>query len=197
MSPVMPRAAGLALGLLGAFFVIAGPVAAHAEFESSVPRDGAIVSGSPATVAATFSEGLASGSKIELRDASDAIVATGRIDPADDTRMVITPPALAPGAYTVRWTSIAEDGDLLRGTFRFTVAAAPASPSGSPPPAPSAAAGPPSASANTTLSASPSPTATPSPAASSSDVVVPILAAVIVLVVLGAVLLGRRARTPR
>ena len=46
----------------------------------------------------------------------------------DGDTMTLTPEsALADGEYEVQWTSIAADGDILRGTFLFTVAT-PASP---------------------------------------------------------------------
>jgi methionine-rich copper-binding protein CopC len=45
-------------------------------------------------------------------------------DPADVTAFSLgLPRALAPGAYTVRWRGMADDGHPVRGAFGFTVAA--------------------------------------------------------------------------
>jgi hypothetical protein len=131
-----------------------------------------------------------------LRDASGAQLAKGAVDPADDTVMRLVPPNLAPGTYEIRWTSAATDGDILRGTLHFQLA--------SPTPSPTAA---PTATSTATASASatpaPSVVASPSPApsastgparASGADVLLPIIAALVLVGVLGAVLLRGRSR---
>ena len=186
-------AAAAVVFLLG----LPGVAAAHSELESANPADGAVLDASPPEIVLTFSETLdPQKSSISLRDASGAEVAGARVDPDDDTVMRLTPPTLAPGAYEIRWTSVAEDGDLLRGTVHFEVAAAEvtSSPTAEPSESPSAVA---TASAGPTTAPSPSPSAAGGQTASSSDVILPILAAIVLIAVLGAWLLRNRARGAR
>ena len=58
-----------------------------------------------------------------MLDATGSTVVTGLPDPADPTIMRAALPTLGAGAYEVQWTSVAEDADVERGTFRFTIAA--------------------------------------------------------------------------
>ncbi len=180
---------------------------AHAELDTSSPADGETVEGTPTEIAADFTESLVDGSSFELLDAGGSVIAEGRIDPDNDQRMTIDPPELEPGEYEIRWQARAEDGHLERGTYGFTVEAAP-----TPPPTPSA---PPSAAPTETAapseppspspseppspspSAAPTPTPDPEPTASTTDVLIPIIVAVVLLAVLAGYLLNRRRATPR
>ncbi len=176
-------------------------VFAHSELEKASPKDGAVLDTSPDEIVLTFSATLNTAkSSITLHDASGAQIAKGGVDPADDTVMRLSPPALAPGEYEIRWTSVSEDGDLLRDTLHFQVTAPPtAPPTPSPTIAPSVA---PSASPSpspsvTSAAPSPTPSADGTPAASSTDILLPIVAALAVVVLLGAWLLRNRARGAR
>ena len=183
---------------LGAFIALPTVVAAHAEFERSTPEDGETVQGSPRVIRAFFSEELADGSEMTLLDEDGTTIATGTIDPANPTRMRIDPPDLEPGDYEVQWKSFADDGHLETGTFTFTVSAAVTPPPSLSPTPSSPVSAPPSASVEPTASipATPSPTEgepTPSAnAAGTSDVLLPIVAAVVIIGVLGGYLLMRR-----
>jgi methionine-rich copper-binding protein CopC len=201
------RARPLVLLLLLAIAAIApGGVAAHAELEETVPAADSSVEGVPTEVSAAFSEALLEdGSSLSLRDAEGTEVAEGSIDPDAPERLVIEDlPDLAPGEYEARWAAATDDGHLERGTWTFTVAAATA-PSHSPTPTPSAA---PSATATPTAAPSPSPSASPSVApspspsggdasqtASGTDVLLPIVAALAAVAIVGLYLLTRRGRT--
>ncbi|MEX1173166.1 MAG: copper resistance CopC family protein [Chloroflexota bacterium] len=192
-------AVGLALALPAG-------VAADAELVSSAPADGATTQGSPAEIIAVFSEPLrADGSGITLRDAAGTTVATGQLDPADPSRLIIADvPDLAPGEYEARWTAASDDGHLVRGTWAFTVELAPtatpapttaptASPSSSPSPT-----GVPSSSPSAAPSPSPSPAPSgdgDEPAAGTADVLIPIIAGLAVVVIAAGLLMGRRDRT--
>ena len=110
--------------------------------------------------------------------------------------MTITPTAsLAPGAYEVRWTSIADDGDLLRGTVAFTVAPAP-SPSPSPTASAASAAPTPSETPIPSTAPTPLPSAAGTPAGSGGDVILPIIIALVILGAGAVYLLTRRNRPP-
>jgi methionine-rich copper-binding protein CopC len=189
---------------------------AHAELVSSDPRDGAVLTTPPAAVVARYSEAIDPGrSSILVLDATGRQVARGGVDPSDATRrtMRVSLPALAPGTYTVRWTTVTpDDNGVERGTFTFTVAAggATASPSASPSGSTAAAsASPVAATPSATTPAIPSAGAGESPASpaasplstsgtaatTSGDLLLPILAAVIVVVLLAGGLSLRRRQS--
>lgn len=196
--PARRAAALLALGLTALAIGAAPAVLGHAALLTAEPADDATLSGSPAEIVMTFTQNLdPARSSIRVVDAAGTAVAEGgRVDPGDDVRtmrLALTTP-LAPGTYSVRWTSFsAEDSEQERGTTTFTIVAATPAPTE----APSAGA---SAAATTTPSApspapSPSPAPAPSsPAASTADVLIPIVAVLVVLAGLGLWLLRDRSR---
>lgn len=187
--------------------LLLGPtaVSAHAELDIATPADGAEITGSPPEVSGTFTQDVdPDGSSLQLRDEAGDVIATGGVDPDDPRRMVIADlPDLAPGEYEVRWTTIsAEDDELARDRWSFTVIAAPTP---SPAPTPTATAAPtstpssvaPSAPASAAPSTAPSPSpsdATGEPAAGGSDALLPIIAGLAVVVIVAGLLLRRRNR---
>lgn len=189
----MPRPFVRALIGAALLLPIATPVLAHAELVSATPGPGDQVGGSPAELVATFSQNLnASRTSLEVRDASGSTVAKGGElgDGPREFRLAL--PELAPGEYQVRWTSFsAEDAELGRGIYMFTVVAAPSpspSPTFSAPPSPSPTPIP------TTSSPSPGATPVPGDTAPPSDgvIVIPILAASLIVGGIGVWLHRRR-----
>jgi methionine-rich copper-binding protein CopC len=194
--------AALAFAMLAPMSVLA-----HAALDEPTPADGATIEGQPASIEGTSTQDMeVDGSSIELRDADGTTVATGGVDPDDPRRMVIDPvPELSPGTYEVRWTTLsAEDGELDRDTWTFTVIAAPTpepTPAPTPTPEPSATASPsatPAPTATPAATPSPAPSASAPPddgaAGSGSDVILPIVVGLAIVVVGGGVLLSRRGR---
>jgi copper resistance protein C len=183
----------------GAVLILPTAVAAHAELQTATPKDGATVEGSPPEISGTYSEPMTkSGSSLVLLGPDGKQVATGGVDPANNKRMAIDPvPDLAPGSYTVKSTTkSATDGDIDRKEWSFTVVPAPTA-TPTPTLEPSAAAPP---SATPTPVAPPSPSPAPSAAgggtsSGGSDVILPIIAALAIVAIGGALLLGRRGRT--
>jgi methionine-rich copper-binding protein CopC len=174
-------------------------VLAHAELDVPTPADGTTVEGSPPVIEATFTEPLdPDGSSLQLLDAAGDVIAEGGTVDDDELLMVIEPvPDLAPGAYEVRWTSLsAVDPHVERGTWAFTVTAAPT-------PEPTATPAP-STEPSATVEPTPQPTVTPTPspsdegegdpAASEGDVLLPILAALAIVAVAGVLLMRRRGQ---
>ena len=190
--------------------LLPGLAAAHAELQTSTPANTEVVQGTPAEISATYSERVkVDGSSLVLQDAGTGKeLAKGGVDPADDKRMAITPvPELVPGDYIVKSTTVsADDNDIDRQQWIFTVVPATAptsSPSAAPTATPAPTAG---ASASASAPASPSataspsiaPTPAPSPSGSGSstgtgsDVLLPILVVLVLLAVLGGYLFTRR-----
>jgi copper resistance protein C len=197
------RSRVLVVAAITAILLLAPAIAiAHAELDVPTPKDGATVEGTPPEVSGTYVQKInPDGSSLVLRDSSNAVVARGGPDPDNVKRMVITDlPELAPGKYTVQWTTVsAEDGELARGTWSFTVVA----PVATPTPTPTATATA-SASAAATLSPTPSLTVAPTPSpsvapsgqgnTSGSDVVLPIIVGLALVLAAAWFLLSRRAR---
>jgi copper resistance protein C len=117
---------------IAATLVVVWTVAAsaHSEFVSSVPAPNSTVTTAPTVVKAAYNAGInPKGSSIVVvaPNGSAADVGDGHVDLNDanrQTMLVTLKPNLAPGKYTVKWTTVAaDDGDTLSGTFSFTIAA--------------------------------------------------------------------------
>lgn len=172
----MPRSSVRALSaacLLA--LTISIPASGHAALESSSPAPDEHVTVAPTELVARFTQDLrADRTSIELRDPTGQTIAKGGKDPdrARVQRLVL--PALAPGAYEVRWvTWSAEDDEIERGRYMFTVAEPVLAPSPMPSPtacgSPSPLATPGASPASTDpVSSSPGPSLTASPAAGPS-----------------------------
>lgn len=193
---------------------MAVPALAHADLASSTPKDGARLDTPPTTVELTFTEGLVQAKSSIRLVGPDGEVGTAK--PARDGAKVIRLEdlALGPGEYTVKWTAGADDGHVERGTIRFTVTGAaptstpsvvptdepatPAPPTDAPPtdapasePAPTDVPASP-APASEAPAASPAPDPEPA-AATGLDVLIPIVAALVLVGGVG-VLVLRRSR---
>jgi len=194
---------------MGSFVVLAlpGSVLAHAELQRAIPADGETVTDPVTVVTGSYSQDLAANSKLLVKDASGATVATGSVDPGNVRRMIARPaPPLGNGAYEVQSTSVsADDGDIERVQWTFAVALAAsasptavASPSAEPTPiCTDLCSGQPSGgepSSASPASASPAPSPSPAPGDSSSDssnVVLPIIAALAIVAIGAGYLLNR------
>ena len=165
---------------VGALLLVAAPSAsAHDVFISSTPANGSTLTSAPTAITLTFEEPPTTSGLAVALTAPDGTVSTLVPTLSGD---VVTAPVtgtLAPGAYTVAWRVVADDGHPLTGTLTFTLAE----------PSPSAA----SASA----SVSPVATTTAVDATSTSSLGGGwwiAIGAVVVLAVGAVVLVGRRRR---
>ena len=201
MTPFRRLASFIAVATLAALMLFPAIVSAHAELIKATPEDGATVEGAPEEISAAFNEPLVEGSAFTLRNAAGERLAVGRVDPDDETRLVIDPvPELAPGVYEVRWRAASADGHRENDSWSFTVTPAP-TPSPTPAPTPGSTA---SAEPTPGETPEPSPTATTSPSASlgpsdptgasDGDVILPIIAALAIVVIAAGFLLSRRGR---
>ncbi len=204
-SPVRAVRLAVALGL-GVLLVLPGVVVAHAALDVPTPADGAILEGSPPVINGTFTQDMdPETSSLDLRNAAGDVLAEGGVAADDPRRMVIEGvPELAPGEYEVRWTTLStEDGEVERGTWSFTVTAAAtavptlrqaptALPSVAPTTARTSDPTPPSSPATSDM-----PTPIPSSGgaeSASGDVLLPIVAALALVLVAAGLLLTRRGR---
>ncbi|MDR7481686.1 MAG: copper resistance protein CopC [Armatimonadota bacterium] len=113
---------------------VAAPAAAHAKLQRAAPAPGAMMREAPRVVRVWFvlapGEDLdAARSRLVVIDSRGRRVDDGKggvdLDDLDRRSMIARLHPLAPGTYTVQWTAVsAPDGDVARGAFRFTVAAA-------------------------------------------------------------------------
>jgi len=212
--------------LVALVLVIAPALAlAHAALEDSTPVDGETVTGTPPIISATYSEDLDhDGSSLVLVDTDGKEIARGGTSGSGQTReMTIEAiPDLEPGEYTVESTTkSADDGDIDRTKWSFTVVAAPSQtpgptpvctdecagqPSGGETIAPSPIAPSPTApgasvsGAPATSASSGEPTALPSAApgdgaSSSADALLPIVAGLAIVAIAAVVLVRRRGRS--
>ena len=126
MTPRRPRRSVAAVALASLCLLVVPTLAlGHAELDTANPADKSTVP-PPSEVVMTFTEALdPSASSIKLADAGGAIVAQGStVDSTNTKTMRLELAELAPGNYSVRWTTKStEDGDIARGTTTFTVIA--------------------------------------------------------------------------
>ena len=187
-----------ALVILAVLLAAPASAFAHAELVSAAPTNGSMVEGPNVSIVLVFTEALAEGSKADLLRPSGSRVTFGP-NPADPTRMMpIASESLTfePGAYTIEWTSVAADGDILRGAVSFNVTA-PLTPT-------------PTVAPSDTAALTATPTAVPSPAPSSapttppdvggsgsdSAVILPIVVALVIVAFFAWRLMRRGPRTP-
>ena len=103
--------------------LIAPAALAHAFLDRASPAVGSEVSGSPPTLALTYTEPVEPlFSSIEVTDANGARVDQGKATSQDDGRiLVVTLKPLQPGIYTVAWHVTSVDTHKTEGHFQFTV----------------------------------------------------------------------------
>lgn len=114
-----------AMALLAVLLVGAGPAWAHASFVSATPRPGSGLPQAPGEVVLRFSEPLIrDASSVTIRDDAGEEVVDGptRAVEGDPRAMRRSIGLLAPGVYTVDWTTVSPlDGHTLKGSYRFAV----------------------------------------------------------------------------
>ncbi len=100
-------------------------VSAHANQVASSPESGARLESSPERIVIWFSEPISENfSAINLLDASGKQVntATARLDPTENTALILPLPELNDGTYVAVWNNLSEvDGHKVYGSFAFAV----------------------------------------------------------------------------
>ena len=185
----------------------------HAELVSGSPGPDETVTGPPSELITEFNQDLdESRTTLEVRDGSGERVARGGELGDNPRQFRLALPLLQPGTYEVRYTSFsAEDGELDRGRYSFTIAASPSptpttrptsttpatpTPDASDPPTttpPPSSSPPPAPTASPAVSPTASPVTDPPPGpAGDVSVVLPIFAGLAIVGLLAFWLMRRR-----
>jgi methionine-rich copper-binding protein CopC len=131
------------LAALWLVLAVAVPALAHADLASSDPADKSVLATPPTVITLTFTEGLDQGKSSFKLSGPDGASGTGQAAKGGSKVMTLDGLDLGPGAYAIKWTSVATDGHIARGTLSFTVSEptpAPATPAPAPTGAPTDAA---------------------------------------------------------
>jgi methionine-rich copper-binding protein CopC len=100
------------------------PAWCHAYLVRSAPAARAVVTRPPQRVQLWFNERLeAAYSRVSVHDRGGQRVDAGdvQVGPDEPTRLSVSVPALAPGAYTVKYRVLSVDGHVVESEFTFTV----------------------------------------------------------------------------
>lgn len=115
----------LTIGVLASLLAMAAPLAAlaHAKLTSSAPKNGSTVAAGLSEIELDFSAPLRI-TALHVRAAGEPDVAIkGELPQSFAPVIKVGIAALAPGAYQVSWTAVAEDGQVMKGEIAFTVGA--------------------------------------------------------------------------
>ena len=117
---MLRKSLGWMIGLTG--ILAASQAIAHANLVSAVPAKDSTVA-APATITLHFSEALEMKVSSFKLMSSDGKAVAMKAASAPDTKSLAANPAapLAPGVYTVSWTSMGDDAHRVNGTYSFTV----------------------------------------------------------------------------
>jgi copper resistance protein C len=119
------RLAGLLVALAAAALsvVVTAPVAtAHAELESTTPKQGSTVQRPPQQVTLTFSEPIRTPAFVEVTGPDGTDVTTGDVGVRDEVLTQRLGDAAGGGAYSLSYRVTSADGHPISGTVRFRVA---------------------------------------------------------------------------
>jgi copper resistance protein C len=125
-----PALTALAAAALLAAPMLAGDADArrHLRLEKSAPMADSTVSVAPAAIKLWFSEAVElplTRVRLEGADAKPVTVARPALGSKEEGTPVVVAISgtLAPGAYTVHWSTSSRDGHVVRDSFRFTLRA--------------------------------------------------------------------------
>lgn len=116
------RAAQILVFALALVIVVAGPAGAHPFLVTSTPQAGERLSSSPTAIVLRFSEPIAGGERVVVRDAKGRSVSTRPPTPPGGASVVRVPlPPLTAGVYRVSWQVLGSDANVAVGDFVFAV----------------------------------------------------------------------------
>lgn len=98
---------------------------AHAHLEKSSPADGSVLASSPPSIVLSFSE-AARLTALSIQRGDEAKQNLKPLPTTAAREISVPMPPLKPGAYSLTWRVLSDDGHMMSGTVHFTVAAEPA-----------------------------------------------------------------------
>ena len=110
--------------ILGLFTACATLAEAHAFLDHAEPKVGSTVKGSPSVVKIWFTmeiQGALSEIKVFDGKGHEVDENDAKVDPTDDSLMVVSVPKLPAGIYKVEWHAVCPFGHPTAGTFTFKI----------------------------------------------------------------------------
>jgi methionine-rich copper-binding protein CopC len=113
---ILSLLSGLVLVMFG---VTAG---AHAHLQKSSPADNSVITASPANLVLNFSE-AARLTALSIQKGGESPQKLKPLPTTAAQQISVPLPPLTPGAYSVTWHVLSDDGHVMSGTLHFTLAA--------------------------------------------------------------------------
>ena len=101
-------------------FPFAGHAVAHAMLERSTPANHAVLGTAPKTIDLKFGHATKL-TKLKLLSVGQEIPLTVDLAAPASTTFSLPLPALKPGIYKVKWSTLSGDGHAMTGSLSFTV----------------------------------------------------------------------------
>ena len=112
------------LSLLSGLALVAFGVTAtaHAHLQKSSPADNSVITTSPSDLVLNFSE-AARLTALSIQKDSEPAQNLKPLPTAAAQQIFVPLPQLTPGAYSVSWRVLSDDGHVMAGALHFTLAA--------------------------------------------------------------------------
>ena len=105
-----------------ALLTFAVTASAHAHLEKSSPADGSVITTSPPSIVLSFSE-AARLTALSIQRGDEAKQNLKPLPVTAAAQISVPLPPLKPGAYSLSWRVLSDDGHVTSGTLHFTLAA--------------------------------------------------------------------------
>jgi methionine-rich copper-binding protein CopC len=99
----------------------AGAALGHAHLQKAVPANGAVLNDSPSNIVLTFSE-PAKLTACWLEKTGEPSIKIGGLPESPAREVSVPVPQLKPGAYVLSWRVVGDDGHVMGGQLKFSVA---------------------------------------------------------------------------
>ncbi|MDB6086743.1 MAG: copper resistance protein CopC [Gammaproteobacteria bacterium] len=113
---ILSLLSGLVLAMVGV------TASAHAHLQKSSPADDSVISAAPANLVLNFSE-AARLTALSIQKGGESPQKLTSLPTTAAQQISIPLPPLTPGAYTVSWRVLSDDGHVMAGALHFTLAA--------------------------------------------------------------------------
>ena len=111
----------LAIAIGIASLLNGGFAKAHARLETAVPANGSVLVESPKALSLTFSQSVRL-TALWLQKDRNPKQTIASLPTTNTANPAVALPALTPGAYTLTWRLLGQDGHIAAGAVHFTIA---------------------------------------------------------------------------